>query len=91
MEVVQCAGGKTKLTVEARVTEQGDAFKHYRFGKGGLSDRNVVIECNCGPFTADETQVLKMKDARLIIKHFVENNGELLSGYEAQDISNVFQ
>jgi hypothetical protein len=88
---VQCAGGKTELTVEARVIEQGGSFKHFRFGKGKLSGRQVEIECSCGPIKVDETQALKMKDARLIVRHFVESNGELLSGYEAQDISNVFQ
>ena len=87
---VQCAGGKTKLTVEARIIKQGGNFKHFRFGKDQLSGRETVIECNCGPIAVDETQALKMKDARLIIKHFVEASGELLSEYEAQDISNVF-
>ena len=88
---VQCAGGKSNLAVEARVVKQAGVFKHFRFGKGKRLGREAVIECSCGPIMVDESQVLRMRDARLIIKHFVENNGQLLPGYEAQDISIAFQ
>ena len=86
---VQCAGSKTKLKVEAKVKSQNGGSKHYRFGKGQLSGDKVQIECNCGPITVDSSQVLKMKDARLIIRYFVENSGELLAQYEAQELTDV--
>lgn len=86
---VQCAGGKTKLTVEAKIVNPNGHAKHYRFGKGALAGGKTQIECNCGPITVDSSQVLNMKDARLIIRHFVETSGELLEQYEAQEILNV--
>jgi len=86
---VQCAGGKTRLTIEARIIGENDTFQHYRFGKGPLTGQQAEIECNCGPILVDRSQVLKMRDARLIIRHFVETSGGLLPGYEAQEVSNA--
>ncbi|UTW49281.1 hypothetical protein [Bacterioplanoides sp. SCSIO 12839] len=87
---VQCAGGKKRLVVEARVFESSGGYKHYRFGKGQSVGDDEVVECNCGPITTDASQVLTMKDARLIIRHFVENNGEIISKYYANDITHNF-
>lgn len=88
---VQCAGGKRSLVVEARVLNENGSFNHYRFGNGEQSGVQETIECNCGPITADKTQVLAMRDARFIIRHFVENNGNILGKYHASDITNMFQ
>ena len=88
---VQCVGGKKSLVVEARVLESDSNFKHYRFGKGNQVASEEVIECNCGPITVDKSEALSMRDARLIIRHFVENNGEILGKYTANDITDNFQ
>ncbi len=84
---VQCAGGKRRLTVECRVFDLNGEFRHYRFGKGDPNDSVAVIECACGPIRVSESQVLTMRDARLIIRHFVESGGGLHSRYRALDIT----
>lgn len=88
---VQCAGGKKSLVVEARVLNENGSFKHYRLGSAEKTGVNVIIECNCGPITVDKSQVLTMRDARIIIKQFVENNGLVLGSYHASDITGMFQ
>jgi hypothetical protein len=88
---IQCAGGKKRLVIEARVVNKNGSFNHYRFGANNPTGQPLTIECNCGPITVDESEALTMRDARLIIRHFVENNGELLGKYNATDITNMFQ
>lgn len=88
---IQCAGGKKQLVVEARVISENGSFNHYRFGLGNSSGKPQTIECNCGPITVDESEALTMRDARLIIRHFVENKGELLGKYNTTDITKMFQ
>ncbi len=84
---IQCAGGKKRLTVEARIIIEDKKFKHYRFGKSELKNDKGIIECNCGPIKVDLTQVLTMKDARILIREFVENNKKLSEKYIATDIT----
>lgn len=84
---IQCAGGKKRLTVEARIVIEDKDFKHYRFGKGGLVNNNEIIECNCGPIKVDLTQILTIKDARILIREFIENNKNLSEKYIATDIT----
>ncbi|ALN18604.1 hypothetical protein [Ectopseudomonas mendocina] len=88
---IQCAGGKKSLVVEARIFNESGSFKHYRFGNTEKSGAHAIIECNCGPITVDKSQVLTMRDARLIIKQFVESNGMALGEYHASDITSMFQ
>jgi hypothetical protein len=87
---VQCAGGKRRLVVEARVTGPDASFRHYRFGKGARAGHDEAVACNCGPITADASDILTMRDARLIIRHFVEQRGELLGKYQANDVTHLF-
>lgn len=88
---VQCAGGKRRLTVECRVFASNGKFRHFRFGKGDAVDSAAVIECACGPIRVSESEVLTMRDARLIIRHFVESGGGLHSGYRTSDITAEFK
>jgi hypothetical protein len=71
---IQCAGGKKRLTVEARIIENDKTVKHYRFGKGKPVNSVESIACNCGPIEVDSSQILTMKDARILIRDFVENS-----------------
>jgi len=88
---VQCAGGKKTLVVEARLLESNGSFKHYRFGRSNRESREEIIECNCGPITADKSEVLSMRDARLIMRYFVETDGGILKEYIANDITENFK
>ena len=84
---IQCAGGKKRLTVEARTITTDKNFEHYRFGKSELVNNMESIECNCGPIEVDLSQVLSMKDARIIIREFIENDKKLSNKYIATDIT----
>jgi hypothetical protein len=69
---VQCLGTKTRLTVEARNFSKNGSFTHWVFGRSvptGLQER---IEVSTGVTIVDSTQLLKMRDARLIIRQFLE-------------------
>lgn len=87
---VQCAGGKRRLTVECRISKADGTFNHFRFGKGAPVDVTTLIECACGPIHVSETEVLTMRDARLIMKHFVETGGGFHGSYRASDITAGF-
>jgi hypothetical protein len=88
---VQCAGAKTRLTVEARIVKPNGNFVHYVFGLGDRSGKIEEIECSVGPISVDATQVLTLRDGRKIIRHFVESGGELPEGYDVQDVSERFR
>ncbi len=83
---VQCVGAPRRLTVEARTYQTASTFRHYVFGLGPLSGHNELIECNVGPISVDASQVLSLRHARLIIRHFVECRG-LHPTYTATDIT----
>lgn len=87
---VQCAGSKTRLTVEARVLDSTGAFSHYVLGKGSLKGIVETIECTVGPINVDESQVLTLRDARKIIRYFVEEDSGFPEDYYAQDVSSRF-
>jgi hypothetical protein len=85
---IQCAGAKTRLTVEARlISPRGDL--HVVFGKGARTGIKEIIACSVGPITVDSSQILQMRDARKLIRHFVERQ-LLLDSYVAEDISARF-
>lgn len=83
---VQCAGRKTRLTVEARVVASRAKFRHYVFGKGAPTGETESIACAIGPIEVDRTQLLAMRDARLLIREFVERR-RLHDSYYAQDVT----
>lgn len=86
---VQCLGKKTRLTVEARVCNPDGTFVHYVFGKGPPVSRVEVIEVSTGTSEVDATQVLAMRDARLIIRQFLETR-TFPAKYQAQDVTAKF-
>jgi len=85
---VQCAGSKTRLTVEARRLLP-DGFQHLVFGRGPKTGTQETVECGVGPIECDSSQVLTMRDARLIIRTFLEQ-GVLDSRYAAEDVTQRF-
>jgi hypothetical protein len=87
---VQCAGSKRRLTVEARLYEANRQFKHYRFGKGQLLGREERIDCNIGPIHVDRTQILQLRDARTIIKLFIEER-RLHPNYVIVELNDKFE
>lgn len=86
---VQCAGAKRGLTVEARVYGKRGKFKHYRFGRGEPVGRMVSIRCSVGPIRVDETQLLQLRDARIIMRQFLEE-GTFPDKYVATEIGQEF-
>jgi hypothetical protein len=69
---VQCLGSKKALTVEARVYRSDRGFLHWRFGIGPPCGLQTKVGASQGTVTIDRTQVLQMRDARLIIRQFLE-------------------
>ncbi|MFO1486948.1 MAG: hypothetical protein U1F65_00580 [Verrucomicrobiota bacterium] len=70
---IQCLGSKTALTVEARIYHPDRSFKHIVFGKGPLTGQRTTVGKETGFVTIDTSQRLKMRDARLIIRQFLES------------------
>lgn len=83
---VQCIGRKTALVVESREYHEDSSFTHWVFGKGDLTGRNVRVGGTPGTIRVDESQILKMRDARLIIRQFLENR-TYPDRYAKQDVS----
>lgn len=69
---VQCFGAKKRLTVEAREFRTDGSFTHWVFGRGQPIGREEQIVTSTGSVTADVTQLLAMRDARIIIRQFLE-------------------
>jgi hypothetical protein len=86
---VQCLGSKKSLTVEARVYRPGGAFTHWVFGKGPLCGQDTRVGSRLGMITVDESQVLQMRDARVIIRHFLETR-RFPDCYSRQDVTARF-
>jgi hypothetical protein len=86
---VQCLGRKTALTVEARVYDSQRLFKHWVFGKGPISGRTTVVGGAAGQVTVDFSQVLRMRDARLIIRQFLETRS-FPERYYREDVTERF-
>jgi len=85
---IQCFGSKTRLTVEAREFLDG-VFRHWVFGRREAHNRTERIETSTGAVTVDASQILQMRDARRIIREFLEHR-RFLDAYDREDISNRF-
>jgi hypothetical protein len=85
----QCAGTKTCLTVETRLYLPDSTFTHYTWGIGGLSGKRSSIEGSAGVIDVDSSQVLQMRDARIIMKGFIERE-PIPARYHAFDSSAIF-
>lgn len=86
----QCLGSKTALTVEVREQHADGSFTHWVFGRGPLVGQATSVGPASGPVTVDQSQVLTMRDARLIIREFLEWR-TLSSRYDRQDVSERFK
>jgi hypothetical protein len=86
----QCLGGKTALTVEVREQRADGSFTHWVFGRGPRLGQATTVGPAFGPVTVDRSQVLTMRDARLIIREFLEAR-TLCSRYERLDVSARFK
>lgn len=86
---VQCIGKKTALAIEAREYFEDGSFTHWVFGKGALVGREVRVGGTPGTVGVDESQVLKMRDARRVIRQFLETR-TYPDQYAKQDISARF-
>jgi hypothetical protein len=85
----QCLGSKTELTVEVRVVGANGTFTHWVLGKGLPCGRNRQVGPASGRVTVDETQVLTMRDARLIIRQFLESR-TFPDKYHRQDVTGQY-
>lgn len=61
-----------RRTPHSSALQESGRFTHVVFGTGTLSGNQTHIECSIGPIQVDTTQVLAMRDARRIIRRFVE-------------------
>ena len=86
---VQCLGRKTALTVEARVYSDSNKFQHFVFGKGDPTGETTTVGNTENVVTVDTSQVLKMRDARLIIRQFLETR-TFHDRYTATDVTSRF-
>ena len=86
---VQCLGRKTALTVEARVYSDASTFRHFVFGKGVPTGEAATVGNAKNFVSVDASQVLKMRDARLIIRKFLETR-TFHDGYTATDVTSRF-
>ena len=87
---VQCLGGKRALTVELRQAGANGAFVHWVLGRGALVGREVRVGTTTEFVTVDESQVLAMRDARKIIRLFLET-GLIHDGYTRTDVTSRFR
>jgi hypothetical protein len=86
---VQCFGAKMRLTVEAREYHQDGLFTHWVFGRGTLIGHSERIESATGDVTVDASQLLLMRDARVIIRQFLEAR-TFPAVYHRQNVSERF-
>jgi hypothetical protein len=86
---VQCLGAKKALTVEARVYDSNGQFTHWVFGKGNPSGRQTTVGSHLDRVTIDESQLLQMRDARLIIRQFLETR-TFPQRYHPQEVTERF-
>ncbi len=86
---VQCLGSKRRLTVEARIYEPNGSFTHWVLGKGRLTGSPEVIEVCTGRVNVGASQLLSMRDARVIIQQFLRTRTLPLT-YQTHDITSRF-
>lgn len=86
---VQCLGCKKALTVEARIYRPDGTFTHWVFGKGSLDGQMTRVGSRLGMVTVDRSQVLQMRDARLIVRQFLETR-TFPERFSQLDITNRF-
>lgn len=86
---IQCLGSKTALTVEAREYDKSGNYKHWVFGKGEITNETTKVGGEAGQVEVDKSQVLTMRDARQIIRQFLESRS-FPERYQKQDVTYRF-
>jgi hypothetical protein len=86
---VQCLGAKTRLTVEAREYHSNGSFTHWVFGQNAPIGVQEQIKVSTGITTVDTSQLLAMRDARSIIRQFLETR-TFPTNYYRHDITSRF-
>jgi hypothetical protein len=86
---VQCAGSKTRLTVETRIFKSQKEYRHYVFGNGSLQNLKDSVMTTEYKVTVDKSQVLQLSDARLIMKPWLEG-GDFPTKYTLTDVTERF-
>ena len=86
---IQCLGSKVALTVECREIRACGAFRHVVFGKSALSGTTTKVGPESAPVPVDASQVLTMRDARILIRQFLETR-TFSERYTATDVSANF-
>jgi hypothetical protein len=86
---IQCLGSKQRLTVEARECRPDGSFTHWVFGRGRPQREPVQIKVSTGQVTLDVSQVLTMRQARPIIRQFLETR-TFPAEFHRQDVTHRF-
>ncbi len=86
---IQCLGSKRRLTVEARQYRPDGSFTHWVFGRGAPLREPQEIAVSTGISRVDISQILAMRDARIIIRQFLETR-TFPSSYYRQDVTRRF-
>ena len=76
--------------MEARVNGKRGKFKHYRFGRAEPVGKTASIRCSVGPIRVDETQLLTLRDARIIMRQFLAE-GTFSEKYVATELGPDFK
>jgi hypothetical protein len=86
----QCLGAKKALTVEVREFLPDGTFNHWVFGKGPITGDEILVGGSLGKVSVDKSQVLTMRDARIIIRQFLEAR-TFPEKYEKQNVNERFK
>ena len=71
---VQLAGAKRQLTAEARIYDSPTRYRHFVFGKGVIRGSVEKVKTTDYEVEVDESQVLQMRHARLILRPWLEGH-----------------
>lgn len=86
---VQCAGTTKRLTAETRRYDKAREFTHFVWGKGRITGKTEQVSCTDGTVTVDSSQILTMRDARVLIMAFLEGT-HMLDKYIPENITHRF-
>jgi hypothetical protein len=87
---IQCLGSKTALVVECRESRTNGSFTHWVFGKSSLTGTTSTVGPETNVVTVDSSQVLSMRDARVLIRQFLETR-TFHDRYTRTDVSSRFK
>ncbi|GLC30615.1 hypothetical protein [Clostridium omnivorum] len=85
---VQCAGAKSKLTIEYR-KYTSKSFSHYVLSRQPIEDENISVRYSGGYITVKKNEALTSKDAVYIFERFL-NTQHLPEEYNLRETTNIF-